>query len=41
VRRLKLLEFNSSAMFLGFDARAGPDILGHFCRALARHAQSA
>ncbi len=38
---LKFLEFNSSAMFLGFDARAGTDILGHFTRALARHARSA
>ncbi len=34
---LKFLELNGSAMFLGFDARAGTDILGHFCRALARH----
>jgi glutathione synthase/RimK-type ligase-like ATP-grasp enzyme len=37
---LKFLELNSSAMFLGFDARAGTDILGHFARALARHARS-
>lgn len=36
---LKFLELNGSAMFLGFDARAGTDILGHFSRALARHAR--
>ena len=38
---LKFLELNGSAMFLGFDARAGTDILGHFCRALARAARGA
>jgi glutathione synthase/RimK-type ligase-like ATP-grasp enzyme len=32
---LKFLELNASPMFLGFDARAGTDILGRFCRALA------
>ncbi|MCP3136734.1 ATP-grasp domain-containing protein [Pyxidicoccus xibeiensis] len=34
----RFLELNGSAMFLGFDARAGSDIAGHFVRALARHA---
>jgi glutathione synthase/RimK-type ligase-like ATP-grasp enzyme len=33
---LKFLELNSSAMFLGFDARAGTNILDHFAEALAR-----
>lgn len=33
---LRFLELNASPMFLGFDARAGTDILGHLCRALAR-----
>ncbi|MFP2928122.1 RimK family alpha-L-glutamate ligase [Pyxidicoccus sp. 3LG] len=37
---LRFLELNGSAMFLGFDARAGSDITGHFIRALARHARS-
>jgi len=36
---LKFLELNSSPMFLGFDARAGTDILGHLARALARAAR--
>ncbi len=35
---LKFLELNASPMFLGFDARAGTDILGHLCRALTRQA---
>jgi glutathione synthase/RimK-type ligase-like ATP-grasp enzyme len=33
---LKFLELNPSAMFLGFDARAGTDILGRLAGALAR-----
>jgi glutathione synthase/RimK-type ligase-like ATP-grasp enzyme len=33
--RLKILELNPSPMFLGFDARAGTDILGALCAALA------
>ena len=36
---LRFLELNVSPMFLGFVARAGTDILGHFTRALARAAQ--
>jgi glutathione synthase/RimK-type ligase-like ATP-grasp enzyme len=36
---LKFLELNASAMFLGFDARAGSDILGHLARTLARAAR--
>jgi glutathione synthase/RimK-type ligase-like ATP-grasp enzyme len=36
---LRFLELNVSPMFLGFDARAGTDILGHFARALARAAR--
>ncbi|HEX8699910.1 MAG TPA: hypothetical protein VF815_13790 [Myxococcaceae bacterium] len=35
---LKFLELNASPMFLGFDARAGTDILGHLTRALAQAA---
>jgi glutathione synthase/RimK-type ligase-like ATP-grasp enzyme len=31
---LKILELNPSPMFLGFDARAGTDVLGSLCRAL-------
>lgn len=34
---LKILELNPSPMFLGFDARAGTDVLGALARALARH----
>ena len=37
---LRLLELNSSPMFLGFDSRAGSDILGHFARGLVRAARS-
>jgi len=33
--RLKILELNPSPMFLGFDRRAGSDILGALCAALA------
>ena len=33
---LRLLELNESPMFLGFDARAGTDVLGHLARGLAR-----
>jgi glutathione synthase/RimK-type ligase-like ATP-grasp enzyme len=33
---LKFLELNASAMFLGFDARAGTDILDRLARTLAR-----
>jgi glutathione synthase/RimK-type ligase-like ATP-grasp enzyme len=33
---LKFLELNASAMFLGFDARAGTDILGRLAGALAQ-----
>ena len=36
---LRFLELNASPMFLGFDARAGTDILGHLARALARSAR--
>ncbi|AUX44285.1 hypothetical protein SOCE26_057490 [Sorangium cellulosum] len=36
---LRILELNDSAMFLGFDARAGTDILGRFASALARAAR--
>lgn len=36
---LRFLELNASPMFLGFDARAGTDILGHLTRALARAAR--
>ena len=32
--RFKLLELNPSPMFLGFDARAGSDVLGALCAAL-------
>lgn len=34
---LRFLELNSSPMFLGFDARAGTDVLGALVRALAAH----
>jgi len=37
---LRFLELNASPMFLGFDARAGTDILGHLARALARAARA-
>ena len=37
---LRFLELNGSPMFLGFDARAGTDILGHLARALVRAARS-
>jgi glutathione synthase/RimK-type ligase-like ATP-grasp enzyme len=36
---LRFLELNGSAMFLGFDARAGTEVLGHLTRALARAAR--
>ncbi len=35
---LRFLELNSSPMFLGFDARAGTDVLGALVGALASHA---
>jgi len=38
---LRFLELNDSPMFLGFDARAGTDILGRLARGLARAARSA
>lgn len=34
---LKILELNPSAMFLGFDAMAGSDVLGALTKALASH----
>ena len=34
---LRFLELNSSPMFLGFDARAGTDVLGALVQALASH----
>lgn len=34
---LRFLELNSSPMFLGFDARAGTDVLGALVRKLASH----
>jgi glutathione synthase/RimK-type ligase-like ATP-grasp enzyme len=37
---LRFLELNASPMFLGFDARAGTDILGHLAQALVRTARS-
>lgn len=37
---LRFLELNASPMFLGFDARAGTDILGHLARALVRAARA-
>lgn len=37
---LKFLELNSSPMFLGFDARAGTNVLGALVDALAGHAAS-
>jgi len=37
---LKFLELNASAMFLGFDARAGTDILDRLARGLARTARA-
>ncbi len=36
--RYKILELNPSAMFLGFEARAGVDIRGPLCDALIAHA---
>lgn len=36
---LRFLELNSSPMFLGFDARAGTDVLGALVDALAGHAE--
>lgn len=36
----KILELNPSAMFLGFERRAGVDILGPLCDALAAHARA-
>jgi glutathione synthase/RimK-type ligase-like ATP-grasp enzyme len=36
---LRFLEANASAMFLGFDARAGTDLLGRLAGALARAAR--
>ncbi len=36
---LRFLELNSSPMFLGFDARAGTDVLGAIVGALAAHAK--
>jgi glutathione synthase/RimK-type ligase-like ATP-grasp enzyme len=36
---LRFLELNSSPMFLGFDARAGTNVLGTLVNALARHAK--
>ncbi len=38
--RPKILELNPSPMFLGFDQRAGTDVLGAFVDALAAHADS-
>ena len=35
---LRFLELNSSPMFLGFDARAGTNVLGSLVDTLARHA---
>ncbi|WAS91623.1 ATP-grasp domain-containing protein [Nannocystis punicea] len=35
--RYKILELNPSAMFLGFEARAGVDIRGPLCDALVAH----
>ena len=37
---LRFLELNASPMFLGFDARAGTDILGQLARRLARAARA-
>jgi glutathione synthase/RimK-type ligase-like ATP-grasp enzyme len=37
---LRFLELNASPMFLGFDARAGTNILDHLVRALARSART-
>lgn len=36
--RPRILELNGSPMFLGFDARAGTDVLGRLADALAAHA---
>ena len=36
---LRFLELNSSPMFLGFDARAGTDVLGALVGALASHTE--
>jgi glutathione synthase/RimK-type ligase-like ATP-grasp enzyme len=38
--RYKFLELNPSAMFLGFEARAGVDIRGPLCDALVAHART-
>lgn len=38
--RYKILELNPSAMFIGFERRAGVDILGPLCDALVAHAQA-
>jgi hypothetical protein len=35
---LRILELNASPMFLGFDARAGTDVLGRLADALAARA---
>ncbi|HEY5923802.1 MAG TPA: hypothetical protein VIV11_19105 [Kofleriaceae bacterium] len=35
--KLRILELNPSPMFLGFDSRAGTDIHGALCKALASH----
>ncbi|SEM66409.1 RimK-like ATP-grasp domain-containing protein [Stigmatella aurantiaca] len=37
---LRILELNESPMFLGFDARAGTDILGHLARGLVQAARA-
>ncbi len=37
---LRFLELNSSPMFLGFDARAGTDVLGALVEGLARHSRT-
>ncbi|HYO64683.1 MAG TPA: hypothetical protein VEU33_01265 [Archangium sp.] len=37
---LRFLELNASPMFLGFDARAGTDLLGQLARALVRAAHA-
>ncbi|HLT38330.1 MAG TPA: hypothetical protein VK034_18720 [Enhygromyxa sp.] len=38
--RYKILELNPSAMFLGFEQRAGVDICGPLCDALVRHTKA-
>jgi len=37
----RILELNPSPMFVGFDQRAGTDVLGALCAGLARHARHA